>query len=58
MEALEIRLQKRMNASLYALAFLTSLLGLSIVLESCKEKREVNLKTNYDTGIALNNRAH
>jgi hypothetical protein len=58
MEALEIRLQKRMNASIYALAVLTTLLGLSIVLESCKEKREVNLKTNYDTGIALTVKVH
>ncbi|HYF69415.1 MAG TPA: hypothetical protein VD884_14825 [Ohtaekwangia sp.] len=35
METLENRLQKRMHVSLYALLFLTVLLGLSILLESC-----------------------
>ena len=33
METINERLQKRINVSLYALLFLTALLGLSIVLE-------------------------
>jgi hypothetical protein len=35
METLNKRLEKRIHVSLYALLFLTSLLGLSIILESC-----------------------
>lgn len=35
MDTLENRLQKRMHVSLYALLFLTVLLGLSILLEGC-----------------------
>jgi len=58
MEALEIRLQKRVNVSLYALIFLTSLLGLSIITESCQEKREVKVKSDYDHGIAFVKKAH
>ena len=37
METLENRLQKRMHVSLYALLFLTVLLGLSILLEGCSD---------------------
>jgi len=54
MESLELRLQKRTTASLYALIFLTSLLGLSVLTESCQEKKEVKLKSDYDHGIAMN----
>jgi hypothetical protein len=46
MEALEVRLQKRINASLYALIFLTGLLGLSVLLEGCEVKREVKIDSN------------
>lgn len=35
METLESRLQKRIHVSLYALLFLTVLLGLSVLLEGC-----------------------
>ncbi|HYG18328.1 MAG TPA: hypothetical protein VD816_05335 [Ohtaekwangia sp.] len=35
METLEARLQRRIHVSLYALLFLTVLLGISVVLEGC-----------------------
>ncbi|HET9487563.1 MAG TPA: hypothetical protein VFO54_09015 [Chryseosolibacter sp.] len=38
METLEKRLQKRIYVSLYALLFLTTLLGLSILLEGCSDR--------------------
>lgn len=41
METLENRLQKRIHISLYALIFLTFLLGLSVLLEGCSDKCEV-----------------
>ena len=41
METLESRLQRRIHASLYALIFLTLLLGLSILLEGCLQTQEV-----------------
>jgi hypothetical protein len=40
METLEVRLQRRIHASLYALLFLTVLLGISVVLEGCAEEKE------------------
>lgn len=40
METIERRLQKRMHISLYALLFLTALLGISILLEGCTDKCE------------------
>lgn len=41
METLETRLQRRIHASLYALIFLTTLLGLSVLLEGCLQTQEV-----------------
>jgi len=41
METLERRLQRRIHASLYALIFLTVLLGLSVLLESCTQNQKV-----------------
>jgi hypothetical protein len=35
METLEVRLQRRIHASLFALLFLTVLLGISVLLEGC-----------------------
>jgi len=52
METLEIRLQKRMHASLYALIFLTTILGISVLLESCEGKQEVRIDS-IDKNIAL-----
>jgi hypothetical protein len=40
MEKLEVRLQRRMHVSLYALLFLTILLGISILLEGCSQSAE------------------
>lgn len=40
METLENRLQKRIHVSLYALLFLTTLLGLSVLLEGCSDRCE------------------
>lgn len=40
METLENRLQKRIHVSLYALLFLTTLLGLSVILEGCTDRCE------------------
>src|SRR5690606_30727529 len=40
MAPLETRIQKRLHVSLYALLFLTALLGLSVVLEGCTDQCE------------------
>ncbi|HEY9487748.1 MAG TPA: hypothetical protein VIQ51_05425 [Chryseosolibacter sp.] len=47
METLENRLQKRIHVSLYALLFLTTLLGLSVLLEGCSDKCEVTEEYVY-----------
>ncbi len=57
MEALDIRLQKRMHASLYALIVLTTILGVSVLLESCEGKREVKVDL-INKNIALSIKAH
>ena len=46
METLENRLERRVHASLYALIFLTMLLGVSVLLEGCSERQKVNLERN------------
>lgn len=49
MDTLENRLQRRIHVSLYALVFLTVLLGLSVLLESCTDSCEVkNVYTYYE----------
>lgn len=52
METLEQRLQKRIHVSLYALLFLTTLLGLSVLLEGCTDKSKVT------TGYIKNEPVH
>lgn len=47
MEPLETRLQKRMHVSLYALLFLTCLLGLSVLLEGCTDRCETEFQYTY-----------
>jgi hypothetical protein len=47
MDTLENRLQKRMHVSLYALLFLTMLLAISILLEGCSDKCEVQSEYVY-----------
>ena len=47
METLENRLQKRIHVSLFALLFLTTLLGLSVLLEGCTDKCEVTKEYFY-----------
>lgn len=47
METLENRLQKRIHVSLYALLFLTTLLGLSVLLEGCGDKCEITREYVY-----------
>jgi hypothetical protein len=47
METLENRLQKRIHLSLYALLFLATLLGLSVLLEGCTDKCEVTNEYVY-----------
>lgn len=42
-----MRLQKRMHASLYALLFLTVLLGISVLLEGCTDKCETTTYYTY-----------
>lgn len=42
MDTLENRIQKRVHVSLYALLFLTALLGLSVLLEGCSDRCEVH----------------
>jgi hypothetical protein len=55
MEGLDIRLQKRINASLYTLIFLTGLLGISVLFESCQGKQEVKMKLSVHKDITLQN---
>lgn len=47
MDTLENRLQKRMHVSLYALLFLTVLLAISILLEGCTDKCEIQTEYVY-----------
>lgn len=47
METLENRLQKRIHVSLYALLFLITLLGLSVLLEGCTDKCEITNEYTY-----------
>ena len=47
METLENRLQKRIHVSLYALLFLTTLLGLSVLLEGCTDRCETTNEYVY-----------
>jgi hypothetical protein len=47
METLENRLQKRIHVSLYALLFLTTLLGLSVLLEGCTDRCETTIEYVY-----------
>lgn len=47
MAPLETRIQKRLHVSLYALLFLTALLGLSVVLEGCTDHCEVQTQFVY-----------
>jgi hypothetical protein len=47
METLEKRLQKRIHVSLYALLFLTMLLGLSVLLEGCSDNCEITNEYTY-----------
>jgi hypothetical protein len=47
MDTLENRIQKRVHVSLYALLFLTLLLGLSVILEGCADKCEVRHQFVY-----------
>jgi hypothetical protein len=57
MEGLDLRLQKRINASLYTLIFLTGLLGISVLFESCQVKHEVKIESGIHQDIALQNKA-
>lgn len=47
METLEKRVQKRIHLSLYALLFLSTLLGLSVLLEGCTDKCEITREYVY-----------
>jgi hypothetical protein len=47
MDTLETRLEKRLHVSLYALLFLTILLGLSVLLEGCTDNDETETKYSY-----------
>lgn len=47
MDTLENRLQKRIHVSLYALLFLTVLLGISVLLEGCSDKCELTNEYVY-----------
>src|SRR5688500_13953400 len=47
METLENRLQKRIHVSLYALLFLFTLLGLSVLLEGCTDRCETTNEYVY-----------
>jgi hypothetical protein len=47
MSLLQTRLHKRIYVSLYALLFLTVLLGLSVLLEGCSDKCEVTNEYTY-----------
>jgi hypothetical protein len=55
MEVLELKLQRQKNTSLYALIYLTTVLAISVWLESCSARSAV--KTNSIPDIALINRA-
>lgn len=47
MAPLETRIQKRLHVSLYALLFLTVLLGLSVMLEGCTDRCETTAEYVY-----------
>lgn len=47
MDTLETRLQKRIHVCLYALLFLTSLLGLSVLLEGCSDETDLTAEYSY-----------
>ena len=47
MDTLDNRLQKRIHVSLYALLFLTVLLGISVLLEGCSDSCEVTNEYFY-----------
>jgi hypothetical protein len=47
METLETRLRTRIHTSLYALLFLTGLLGLSVILEGCSDSGIVKHEMAY-----------
>lgn len=47
MDTLEQRLQKRIHVCLYALIFLTTLLGLSVLLEGCTDRCETTTEYVY-----------
>jgi len=47
MDTLENRLQKRIYVSLYALLFLTVLLGISVLLEGCTDTCEITNEYSY-----------
>ena len=47
MDTLDNRLQKRIHVSLYALLFLTVLLGISVLLEGCSDTCEVTSEYVY-----------
>jgi hypothetical protein len=47
MESLDLRLKKRMHVSLYALIFMTVLLGLSVILEGCADSCETKIRYTY-----------
>lgn len=47
METLDTRLEKRLHVSLYALLFLTILLGVSVILEGCTDKGGPATKYSY-----------
>lgn len=53
-DTLEIRLQRRMHVSLYALLFLTALLGFSVLLDGCVYNREVkNTYLQFEPSYAM-----
>ena len=47
MDTLENRLQRRIHVSLYALLFLTVLLGISVLLEGCSDKCQLTSEYAY-----------
>lgn len=51
MDTLDNRLQKRIHVSLYALLFLTILLGISVLLEGCTDSCEVTNSYVYYTPV-------
>ena len=51
METLDRRLQKRMHVSLYALLFLTCLLGLSVLLEGCTDTCDTKVEYTVMTPL-------